>query len=125
MEFWINISCVIFFIASIAIITTLKSKGESLFDFLFAIWVFLIGFLISLNSMKGECSLILNIIFWITVILIACLTLIAAVFLILSFIYEKKKNKKREDKSIKYFYISLVIAGVLNIILQILRIFIE
>lgn len=125
MEFWINVSCVIFFIASIAIITTLKSKGESLFDFLFAIWVFLIGFLISLDFMEGECSLILNIIFWITVILIACLTLIAAVFLILSFIYEKKKNKKREDKSIKYFYISLIIAGVLNIILQILRIFIK
>ncbi len=125
MEFWINVSCVIFFIASIAIITTLKSKGESLFDFLFAIWTFFIGFLISLDFMEGECSLILNIIFWITVILIACLTLIAAVFLILSFIYEKKKNKKREDKSIKYFYLSLIIAAVLNIILQILRIFVK
>lgn len=125
MEFWINVSCVIFFIASIAIIATLKSKGESIFDFLFAIWVFFIGFLISFDFMKGGCSLILNIIFWITVILVVCLTLVAAVFLILSFIYEKKKDKKRENRSIKYFYISLIIAGVLNIILQVLRIFVE
>ena len=116
---------IIILITMIIIVTILKSEGRRIFDFLWAVWIIFVGFLISLDFVKGEYSLILKVIFWITAILILCFVLAAIVFLILSFIYGKKKDEKKEHKSIKIFYLSLIIAVLLNIILQILGIFIK
>lgn len=116
---------IIILITMIIIVTILKSEGRRIFDFLWAVWIIFVGFLISLDFVKGEYSLILKVIFWITAILILCFVLAAIVFLILSFIYSKKKDEKKEHKSIKIFYLSLIIAVLLNIILQILGIFIK
>lgn len=115
---------IIILITMIIIVTILKSEGRRIFDFLLAIWIIFVGFF-SLDFIKGEYSLILEVIFWITTILILCFVLAAIVFLISSFIYNKKKDKKKEHKSIKIFYLSLIIAVLLNIILQILGIFIK
>lgn len=116
---------IIILITMIIIVTILKSEGRRIFDFLWAVWIIFVGFLISLDFVKGEYSLILEVIFWIAAILILCFVLAAIVFLILSFIYGKKKDEKKEHKSIKIFYLSLIIAVLLNIILQILGIFIK
>lgn len=116
---------IIILITMIIIVTILKSEGRRIFDFLWAIWIIFVGFLISLDFLKGEYSLILEVIFWIIAILILCFVLAAIVFLILSFVYGKKKDEKKEHKSIKIFYLSLIIAVLLNIILQILGIFIK
>lgn len=116
---------IIILITMIIIVTILKSEGRRIFDFLWAIWIIFVGFLISLDFLKGEYSLILEVIFWIIAILILCFVLAAIIFLILSFIYGKKKDEKKEHKSIKIFYLSLIIAVLLNIILQILGIFIK
>ena len=115
---------IIILITMIIIVTILKSEGRRIFDFLWAIWIIFVGFF-SLDFIKGEYSLILKVIFWIIAILILCFVLAAIVFLISSFIYGKKKDKKKEHKSIKIFYLSLIIAVLLNIILQILGIFIK
>ena len=117
MEFWI-----IFIVVCITIAVILKNQGERIIDFLLAALILFGGLL---SFIRGECPLTLGIIFLMIAILILCLALVAIVFLILSFIYSKKKDKKKENKSIKYFYISLIIAGILNIILQILRIFVK
>lgn len=101
-----------------------KNQVEGIINFLWTALILFGGFCF-LSSIRGEYPLILIIILWMIAILILCLTLIAIVFLILSFVYEKKKDKKKENKSIKYFYISLIIAGILNIILEILGIFIK
>ena len=122
MEFWINLSCFIFIVVCITIAVILKNKGERIIDFL---WAALILFGDFLSFIRGECPLTLGIIFWMIAILILCLALVAIVFLILSFIYSKKKDEKKEHKSIKIFYLSLIIAVLLNIILQILGIFIK
>ena len=122
MEFWINLSCFIFIVVCITIAVILKNKGERIIDFL---WAALILFGDFLSFIRGECPLTLGIIFWMIAILILCLALVAIVFLILSFIYGKKKDEKKEHKSIKIFYLSLIIAVLLNIILQILGIFIK
>ena len=122
MEFWTNLSCFIFIVVCTTIAVILKNRGERIIDFL---WAALILFGGLLSFIRGECPLTLGIIFWIIAILILCLTLIAIVFLILSFVYGKKKDKKKEYKSIKIFYLSLIIAVLLNIILQILGIFIK
>jgi hypothetical protein len=116
---------IIILITMIIIVTILKSEGRRIFDFLWAVWIIFVGFLISLDFVKGEYSLILEVIFWIAAILILCFVLAAIIFLILSFIYGKKKDEKKEHKSIKIFYLSLIIAVLLNIILQILGIFIK
>ena len=122
-----SLLAIIILITMIIIVTILKSEGRRVFDFLWAVWIIFVGFLISfsLDFIKGEYSLILKVIFWILAILILCFVLTAIVFLILSFIYSKKKDKKKEYKSIKIFYLSLIIAVLLNIILQILGIFIK
>lgn len=116
---------IIILITMIIIVTILKSEGRRIFDFLWAVWIIFVGFLISLDFVKGEYSLILEVIFWIAAILILCFVLAAIIFLILSFIYGKKKDEKKEHKSIKIFYLSLIIAVLLNIILQILGIFVK
>lgn len=125
MEFWINLSCFIFIVVCITIAVILKNQGEKrIIDFLWAAFIIILfGGL--LNFIRGECPLTLEIIFWMIAILILCLALVAIVFLILSFIYGKKKDEKKEHKSIKIFYLSLIIAVLLNIILQILGIFIK
>ena len=122
-----SLLAIIILITMIIIVTILKSEGRRVFDFLWAVWIIFVGFLISfsLDFIKGEYSLILKVIFWILAILILCFVLTAIVFLILSFIYSKKKDEKKEHKSIKIFYLSLIIAVLLNIILQILGIFIK
>jgi|GEM_PF-4629381 len=125
MEFWIKLSCIIIFIAGVAVTVILKNRGERIFDFLFAIWTYFIGFSALVESVEGGHLLVLKVIFWIIAILILCLALAAVIFLILSFVYEKKEDKKKEIKSINCFYLLLIIAGILNIILQILRIFIK
>ena len=122
MEFWINLSCFIFIVVCITIAVIFKNQGERIIDFLWAA-IILFGGLSSF--IRGECPLTLGIIFWMISILILCLALVAIVFLILSFIYSKKKDEKKEHKSIKIFYLSLIIAVLLNIILQILGIFIK
>ena len=122
MEFCINLSCFIFIVVCITIAVILKNQGERIIDFLWAAIILFGGFL---SFIRIECSLTLRIIFWMIAILILCLALIAIVFLILSFIYSKKKDEKKEHKSIKIFYLSLIIAVLLNIILQILGIFIK
>ena len=122
MEFWINLSCFIFIVVCITIAVILKNRGERIIDFL---WAALILFGDFLNFIRIEGPLTLRIIFWMIAILILCLALVAIVFLILSFIYGKKKDEKKEHKSIKIFYLSLIIAVLLNIILQILGIFIK
>lgn len=116
---------IIILITMIIIVTILKSEGRRIFDFLWAVWIIFVGFLISLDFVKGEYSLILRVIFWIAAILILCFVLAAIIFLISSFIYGKKKDEKKEHKSIKIFYLSLIIAVLLNIILQILGIFVK
>lgn len=115
---------IIILITMIIIVTILKSEGRRIFDFLWTIWIIFVGFF-SFDFIKGEYSLILKVIFWIIAILILCFVLAAIVFLILSFVYRKKKDKKKEYKIIKMFYLSLIIAVLLNIILQILGIFIK
>ena len=122
MEFWIELSCFIFIVVCTTIAVILKNRGERIIDFLWAALILFGGFL---SFIRGECPLTLGIIFWMIAILILCLTLVAIVFLISSFIYSKKKDKKKEYKSIKIFYLSLIIAVLLNIILQILGIFIK
>lgn len=122
MEFWINLSCFIFIVVCITIAVILKNRGERIIDFLWAALILFGGFL---SFIRVECPLTLRIIFWMIAILILCLALVAIVFLILSFIYSKKKDEKKEHKSIKIFYLSLIIAVLLNIILQILGIFIK
>ena len=122
MEFWINLSCFIFIVVCITIAVILKNRGERIIDFL---WATIILFGDFLSFIRGECPLKLGIIFWMIAILILCLALVAIVFLILSFVYGKKKDEKKEHKSIKIFYLSLIIAVLLNIILQILGIFIK
>ena len=122
MEFWIYLSCFIFIVVCTTIAVILKNRGERIIDFLWAALILFGGFL---SFIRIECSLTLRIIFWMIAILILCLALIAIVFLILSFIYSKKKDEKKEHKSIKIFYLSLIIAVLLNIILQILGIFIK
>ena len=117
MEFWI-----IFIVVCITIAVILKNQGERIIDFLLAALILFGGLL---SFIRGECPLTLGIIFLMIAILILCLALVAIVFLILSFIYSKKKDKKKEYKSIKIFYLSLIIAVLLNIILQILGIFIK
>lgn len=125
MEFWINLSCFIFIVVCITIAVILKKQGERIIDFLWAAFILFGGLLSFLNFIRGKCPLTLEIIFWMIAILILCLALVAIVFLILSFIYSKKKDEKKEHKSIKIFYLSLIIAVLLNIILQILGIFIK
>ena len=122
MEFWINLSCFIFIVVCITIAVVFKNRGERIIDFLWAALILFGGFL---SFIRIECPLTLGIIFWMIAILILCLALVAIVFLILSFIYGKKKDEKKEHKSIKIFYLSLIIAVLLNIILQILGIFIK
>ena len=122
MEFWINLSCFIFIVVCITIAVVFKNRGERIIDFLWAAFILFGGFL---SFIRIECPLTLGIIFWMIAILILCLTLVAIVFLISSFIYSKKKDEKKEHKSIKIFYLSLIIAVLLNIILQILGIFIK
>lgn len=109
----------------ITIAVILKNQGERIIDFLWAAFILFGGLLSFLNFIRGEYPLTLEIIFWMIAILILCLALVAIVFLILSFIYSKKKDEKKEHKSIKIFYLSLIIAVLLNIILQILGIFIK
>ena len=122
MEFWIKLSCFIFIVVCTTIAVILKNRGERIIDFLWAALILFGGFL---SFIRIECPLTLGIIFWMIAILILCLALVAIVFLILSFIYGKKKDEKKEHKSIKIFYLSLIIAVLLNIILQILGIFIK
>ena len=99
-----------------------KNRGERIIDFL---WTAFILFGSLLSFIRGERPLTLGIIFWMIAILILCFILVAIVFLILSFVYGKKKDEKKEHKSIKIFYLSLIITVLLNIILQILEIFIK
>ena len=122
MEFWIKLSCFIFIVVCTTIAVILKNRGERIIDFLWAALILFGGFL---SFIRIECPLTLRIIFWMIAILILCLTVVAIVFLISSFIYGKKKDEKKEHKSIKIFYLSLIIAVLLNIILQILGIFIK
>lgn len=122
MKFWISLSCFIFIVVCVTIAVILKNRGERIIDFLWAIFILFGGLL---SFIRGECPLTLGVIFWIIAILILCFVLAAIVFLILSFVYGKKKNEKKEHKSLKMFYLSLIIAVLLNIILQILGIFIK
>ena len=125
MEFWINLSCFIFIVVCITIAVIFKNQGERIIDFLWAAIILFGDFRGFLSFIRIECPLTLRIIFWMIAILILCLTLVAIVFLISSFIYSKKKDEKKEHKSIKIFYLSLIISALLNIILQILGIFIK
>lgn len=122
MEFWISLSCFIFIVVCVIVAVILKNRGERIIDFLWAILILFGGLL---SFIRGECPLTLGVIFWIIAILILCFVLAAIVFLILSFVYGKKKDEKKEHKSIKIFYLSLIIAVLLNIILQILGIFVK
>lgn len=122
MEFWINLSCFIFAVVCITIAVISKNRGERVIDFLWAIFILFGGLL---SFIRGEYSLTLRVIFWVIAILILCLALVAIVFLISSFIYGKKKDRNKEHKSLKIFYLSLIIAVLLNIILQVLGIFIK
>ena len=118
----LTIITLITMIIIIICVLVFKNRGERIIDFLWAALILFGGFL---SFIRIECPLTLRIIFWMIAILILCFILVAIVFLILSFIYGKKKDEKKEHKSIKIFYLFLIITVLLNIILQILGIFIK
>ena len=103
----------IIMIRIIICVLVFRNRGERIIDFL---WTAFILFGSLLSFIRGECPLTLGIIFWMIAILILCSILVAIVFLILSFVYEKKKDEKKEHKSIKIFYLFLIITVLLNII---------